>query len=136
MPKTSIGIQKRSFTVSSAYHTDGCEAKFKNKDYSGIYLANEPASAAKKAGTQLCRVKKIRGQCSLYVEVRETTQGSSKKTFMYKLTRKKLDEPGPFGNEYMMVTKSVDSMTKKCKKSRASRGRKVSRTRKGKSYLK
>lgn len=133
---TSKGKEKRSFTINDAKHAEGCKSKFKNKDYTGDYVNNNPNAAASKAATQLCRVKKIRGSCTLYVEMREKTQGSKKKTYKYKVSRKKLKTPGPFGNNYENKVKSVKSFPDKCNKSRSSRGKKVSRTRKGKKYLK
>lgn len=130
----------RSFTVDNAKDNKGCATKFYNKDYTGRYLNKDPASAAKKAATQLCRVKKIKGNCTLYLDIRETTQqGKTKgKIFKYRLTRKKLAEPGPFGNEFEIKSKSLNKVKSvpNCKSGKfKSRGRKVSRTRKGKSYL-
>tara|TARA_B100001093_G_scaffold518736_1_gene604709 strand:+ start:1974 stop:2384 length:411 start_codon:yes stop_codon:yes gene_type:complete len=136
MRTTSTGKTKRSFTINDARHAEGCSSKFKNKDYTGDYVNNNPNSAAAKAVTQLCRIKKIKGSCTLYVEMRETTQGSKKKLYKYKVTRKKLATPGPFGNNYENKVKSVDSFPTRCKKSRSSTGRKVSRTRKRKRHLK
>lgn len=136
MRTTSTGKVKRSFTINDAKHGEGCSSKFKHNDYTGDYVNNNAMAAASKAVTQLCRVKKIKGSCSLYVEMRETTQGSKKKLYKYKVTRKKLAEPGPFGNNYENKVKSVDKFPNKCKKSRSSTGRKVSRTRKRKNYLK
>ena len=134
----------RSFTVENAKDNKGCETKFYNKDYTGRYLNKDPASAAKKAATQLCRVKKITGNCVLYLDIRETTQqGKNKgKIYKYRLTRKKLKEKGPFGNEYEIKSKSLNisiksNQTPNCKSGKhKSRGRKVSRTRKNKPYLK
>ena len=108
-------VQKRNFTIHAAYHSDGCPTKFKNKDYSGHFVSSSPSGAAKKALTQLCRVKKIKGRCTLYVEIRETTQGSHNKPFMYKVKREKLDKPIVLsGREihYNSVCKSVKSIPK------------------------
>ena len=139
MRTTSTGKQKRSFTVSDAKHTDGCSTKFTSKGYTGSYTGSNPAQAAKKAFTQLCRVKKVRGACTLYVTVRETTQeASDKKNFTYRLTRSKLAKPIKIGDYEVKYETSVKSAKKApgCKKSRKSSGRKVSRTRKGKKHLK
>jgi hypothetical protein len=38
-----------------------------------------PSSAAMKALTQLCRAKKTKGQCTLFLTMREITQGNNKK---------------------------------------------------------
>ena len=74
---------KRSFTIEDARHNDGCPTKFANKGYSGEFTSSSPGSAASKAVSGLCRVKKIKGRCSLYVAVRETTRGSKKKVFKF-----------------------------------------------------
>lgn len=121
---------KRTFTINDAKHTDGCPTKFLNKDYSGVYVSRTPAGAAKKALTQLCRVKKIKGQCSLFISMRETTQGSAKKVFDYKVTREKLAKPIELAGrkiEYANKVKKAKSMPA-CKKSRKSSGRKASRS--------
>lgn len=132
----------RSFTINEAKDNKGCPTKFYNAEYTGRYLSRNHASAAKKAATQLCRVKRIKGNCVLYLDMVETTQGSNKKILKYKLTRKKLKEEGPFGNKYEVIArslnknKSLSSRTPKCKSGKKkSRGRKVSRTTKGKKYL-
>ena len=132
----------RSFTVNDANDNKGCPTKFYNKDYTGRYLSKNHASAAKKAATQLCRVKRIKGNCTLYIDIVETTQGSKKKVLKYKLTRKKLKEEGPFGNKYEVNARSLNknkSLSKRipqCKSGKKkSKGRKISRTTKGKNYL-
>ena len=111
---------KRTFTIYDALHSDGCKTKFSNKDYTGVYNSSNPSGAAKKALSQLCRVKKIHGQCSLYIVMRETTQGSSKKLFTYKLNRVKLSPPIDLKGRLIHYTskcKSVDSIPK-CTRSR------------------
>lgn len=132
----------RSFTIDEAKDNKGCPTKFYNKDYTGRYLSRNHVSAAKKAATQLCRVKRIKGDCTLYVDMVETTQGSKKKVLKYKLTRKKLKEEGPFGNKYEVIArslnknKSLSKNTHNCKSGKKkSKGRKISRTTKGKNYL-
>ena len=104
---------KRTFTIHSAKHTDGCDTKFANKDYTGVYVSRSPAGAASKALTQLCGVKNVKGLCSLYVSMRETTQGSAKKVFNYKVSRVKLKEPVELAGrtiEYKNQVKSVKSL--------------------------
>ena len=133
MVKSVSGKKKnmRSFTIDHVLNKKGCPTKFHNKDYTGRYVGRDPASAAKKATSQLCRVKKIKGECVLYVDIRETTQESSDKIFKYKVSRKKLKVPGPFGNEFELVAKSMNKKTTKTKSPKCtepgkSRGRKVS----------
>ena len=121
---------KRTFTVSSALHVDGCPTKFKNKDYSGIYVSTTPAGAAKKAMTQLCRVKRISGACSLFITVRETTrEATNKKEFVYKLQRQKRKEPVVLGDrtyEYKTVSKKATNIPKCSGTRKQSSGRKAS----------
>jgi hypothetical protein len=120
---------KRTFTIHDAMHSDGCQTKFSNKHYTGVYVSSSPSGAAKKALSQLCRVKNIHGQCTLYIVIRETTQGSAKKHFSYKLNRVKLSPPLLLkGREihYTSKCKSVDSIPKCKVGSRKSSGRKRS----------
>jgi len=116
---------KRTFTIHEATHTDGCQTKFKSKDYTGVYVSTSPSGAARKALTQLCRVKKIHGQCALYITIRETTQGSAKKLLSYKLNRVKLTKPLELKGRvinYTSTAKSVDSIPKCKSGSRKSSG--------------
>jgi len=113
MPKRKSA--KRTFTIHDARKTDGCPTKFKNKDYSGVYVSSNPAGAAKKALTQLGRIKNNKGQFSLYLTMRETTQGSKKKLMSYKVTREKLKEPLELKGrviEFQNKSKSVKSIPK------------------------
>ena len=83
---------KRTFTVVDARGTDGCATKYLTKGNGGYYHGT-PDRAAKKAFRQLCKIKKIKGQCAMLVTVREMTQGSDKREHTYKLRRVKLDKP-------------------------------------------
>lgn len=115
----------RTFTINSASHADGCPTKFSHNGKTGSFTnKTSPARAASKAFTHLCNVKRIHGKCSLYIGIRETTQGSKKKVYTYKANRVKLDKPGPFGNEYTNKITAVDAIpSEKCSKSYKSRGR-------------
>ena len=116
--------KRRNFKIVSVVNKDGCASKF-NAD--GRYKADKsgsPAAAAKKAFTELCRVKNIRGRCVFYVTIQETTQDSAKKEFNYKLTRNKLDKPLVIGEgdakrviEYASTVKSMspEDVAKECK---------------------
>lgn len=79
----------RSFTVTEAGKHGSCPTKFKG----GRYTGRTPHGAALKAFNQLCRVKKIRGVCTLLVTVKETTRDGNGKSFTYKCKRSKLDKP-------------------------------------------
>lgn len=53
----------------------------------GRYVSKTPASAARKAGNRLLKKKK---QISVHVHIKETTQGSLKKSFKYLVRRVRL----------------------------------------------
>jgi hypothetical protein len=122
---------KRSFTINQAFHVDGCPTKFSHADYTGRYKAHTPQRAAEKALIHLCHVKRIRGQCTLYIEMRETTQGSDHKIFAYKVKRIRYATPKVVGDRtyyYSRHAVAVDRIpTDKCPKSHKSSGRMVSR---------
>jgi hypothetical protein len=117
---------KRSFTINNAYHIDGCKTKFSHKDYSGRFTKHSAQRAAMNALTELCHVKKIKGQCALYIEMRETTQGSKHKLYGYHCNRVKKNKPlvipGRSTYNYDMVCKPVRIPSEKCKKSHKSPG--------------
>ena len=121
---------KRSFTINNAYHVDGCPTKFSHKDYTGRFLGISAQRAASKALSELCRVKRIRGQCTLYIEMRETTQGSSGKLYAYHSKRIHLKTPIELPNGvkkyYFNKIKPVANVpTEKCPKSHKSSGRMI-----------
>tara|TARA_B100001175_G_scaffold317941_1_gene337946 strand:+ start:2753 stop:3121 length:369 start_codon:yes stop_codon:yes gene_type:complete len=62
-------------------------------DDGGRFESKDPAGAARKAFNQACRDKDIKGQCTLVVKIQETTAGSRKKVYTYKLKRIKLKKP-------------------------------------------
>ena len=133
MPSKSRSMKttgKRSFTINNAYHVDGCPTKFTHHDFAGRYLKRHPDQAAKNALSHLCKVKRIRGQCTLYIEIRETTQGSAGKVFAYHAKRIHLKKPIVLQDRtiyYKPIVKSVDRVpTERCKKSHKSRGRMIS----------
>jgi hypothetical protein len=118
---------KRSFTINNAYHIDGCTTKFTRKDYETRLISDSAQRAAMKALTSLCRVKRIKGQCALYIEMRETTQGSKHKLYAYKCRRVKKETPLIIGErtyKYDMICSPVEVIpTKKCPKSHKTSGR-------------
>ena len=121
----------RHFTINNAYHVDGCPTKFFHKDYTGHYNGHTAKQAAEKALTQLCSLKGIRGQCTLFIEMRETTQGSKHKLYSYHVKRYKLKEPIVLEDRvyhYTRKAKRVRIPTEKCPKSHKSSGRMISRT--------
>lgn len=99
----------RSFTLVGASKTAQC----KTKGYGGRFINKTPAEAARKAFSDLCRVKNIRGVCTLYVTMRDTTAGGKLKgkLYTYKLQRQKLAKPMIMqegtDNEYVIEYKPV-----------------------------
>ena len=81
---------KKTYKVVKVTRQGNCPTKFKPGRYTSKY---GPSSAAKKAFNNLCRLKNIRGQCTLWVTVKETTRGSKHKEFTYKCSRQKLAKP-------------------------------------------
>ena len=118
---------KRSFTINNVYHVDGCPTKFTHKDYSGRYEKHSAQRAASEALTNLCSVKKIHGQCTLYIEMRETTNGSNKKLYAYHGKRIHLSEPLQLAGRTIYYKNNMIPVrhipVKKCKKSHKSSGK-------------
>ena len=121
---------EKSYTIVKAYHTDGCQTKFKGKSGTGRFISKSPSASAKKAMSSLCQRKKIRGRCSLYVVIRETTQGSKHKEHAYLARRHVKETPSPFGHKYDINAKKIsfEDLSKKCKQSYKSPGRMKGRT--------
>lgn len=83
----------RSFTIISAGKHGSCKTKFGLKGNGGRYISRNASGAARKAFTELCRTKRIRGVCTLIITIKETTTGSNGKVYTYKLKRNKLKQP-------------------------------------------
>lgn len=121
----------RSFTVVEVGKHGGCKTKFN----AGRYINKTPAGAARKAFSEHCRIKKIRGVCTLVVSVKETTKDSKGKVFSYKLHRRKLKEPlirlegtpSEYVIEYKTDAKSVE-VPIACRNKGQTVGRKAKRT--------
>ena len=111
----------RNFKIVDLVNKDGCKSKF-NVD--GRYTApasGGPVDAARKAFNEHCRVKNIRGQCTFYVTIVESTLGSSDKKYSYMFKRTKLSEPRTITlngtsvtYEYSTVGNKVDKVPVKC----------------------
>ena len=116
----------KHYTVEKAFHSDGCPTKFKGKSGSGRFTSKSPSASAKKAISSLCQRKKIKGRCSLYVVIRETTQGSKNKEFAYAGRRVLKETPSPFGHKYDIKLEKItpEELEKKtCKKSYKTSGK-------------
>lgn len=113
---------KRTFKIS---HVAAPGQDYKSKSFSkeGIYKGTSPQQAAKKAFSKLCQQKKIKGVCTLTITIRESTQGSDKSVFSYRLSRKKKENPetvmfpsGPVVYKYDVIVKDLASNSNSKKK--------------------
>ena len=82
----------RSFAIVGVKKENGCPTKFSDTTR---LVSGTPVSAAQKAFSRLCNLKRIRGKCTLFVTIVDTTQGARTKgkTYSYKVDRKKLAKP-------------------------------------------
>ena len=80
----------RTFRV---VHVAAPGQNYKSKDFENGTFIGTPFRAAKKAFSQLCRAKKIKGQCTLTITMQEKTRGSDRNVMSYRLKREKLKEP-------------------------------------------
>lgn len=127
MRHTSTGKTKRSFAIESIKDKKGCALNLSNAD-ERIYVSNDPASAAKKVISQLCRAKNIKKEYEAFVTVKETTQNSKKNSYSYNVKREKAKVEGPFGNEFVNVAKSMKGRTMpRCGSKSKKRTKKVSK---------
>jgi hypothetical protein len=96
--------EKRRFQIVSAHKSAQKNEKGKVKTAhknTSVYTGTKPGGAAKKAFTNLCSAKKIRGACALNVTIQEvgnqkvplTYKNGSLKEFSYSLRRSKLAKP-------------------------------------------
>jgi hypothetical protein len=83
--------QDRSFTIVGVESSKGQKKSKSNEG--GRYISKTPSGAARKAFTRACRNSKIKGVCTFIIRMRETTAGSDKKIFKYKLQRKLKKKP-------------------------------------------
>jgi hypothetical protein len=72
----------RSFTIESVSRGN------KRVNFNGgRYINDSPMNAAKKAFSKACQDIGTKGKCTMKITMRETTAGSAKKEFSYKVTR-------------------------------------------------
>ena len=74
----------RSFTITGVY-SRGKKIEFDG----GRYVSDIPSRAAAKAFNKACKHLGRKGRASMIVKLTETTAGSSKKLFSYKVQRVK-----------------------------------------------
>jgi len=72
----------RSFTIESVLRGN------KRVNFTGgRYISDSPMNAAKKAFSKACQFSRAKGKCVMKIKIRETTSGSDKKEFTYKVSR-------------------------------------------------
>lgn len=76
---TIVGVS----TPKKAEKEEGC--------LGGVFKSKTPVGAAKKASKRICKACGMKGQCTVIVHIRETTMGSKKKEYVYKIRRVKKD---------------------------------------------
>jgi len=74
---------KRSFTIVEMKSRQKLKSK-KN----GRYISKSSKGAAIKAFNRECRESKIKGVCTFMITIRETTRGSKKTIYQYKVNRR------------------------------------------------
>jgi hypothetical protein len=81
-------MSKKNYTVEK-YLLKGKEHKL-----GGLYKSTRPSNAVKKAYNQICRKNNLKNKCGeIKITLRETTRGSNKKIFNYKVKRVLLEKP-------------------------------------------
>tara|TARA_B110000285_G_scaffold160312_1_gene178993 strand:+ start:608 stop:1012 length:405 start_codon:yes stop_codon:yes gene_type:complete len=107
---------KFPYKVTHLTHVSGCKTKFPPSG--GRYVSSRPSLAAKKAVSQMCAHKTIRGQCALKVTlVRTDLPKHKRKEHTYLVHRKKLKKPTKVKIGDSMVTYKYELKAEKAKKS-------------------
>jgi hypothetical protein len=100
----------RSFTVEKIETSSG--KKKGSENLGGRFISSTPAGAARKVGSKVCRSSNVKGQCTLYVTIRETTQGSNHKEFTYKV--KRILDPVTIERNGVEITYRYRTIAKAC----------------------
>ena len=108
----------RTFTIHEATTIKGCKTKVPHESR---YHSSNAESAAKKAHTILCGRKRIKGSCTFIITMRETTQGSVKKLYTYKVTRRRLADSVELDNGVVFDYETIAKKARKKKKSKSCR---------------
>lgn len=115
-------MDKRYFKIA---HVSAPAQKYKSmRKFSPGRYSGDPEAAAKKAFGRQCRGKKVKGVCTFAVTMKETTQGSDKKLYSYRMSREKLNKPIKVDRDgvkvvykYKTVVKPLNTNTNASKKS-------------------
>lgn len=106
-------MDKRTFSIVSISTTSGYVKGSENIE--GKFNSSSPMNAAKKAASKICRMSKIKGQCTLIIHLME---GATGKKYSYKVKRVKNQVKVPRGDtvitfKYTLTAKSLKPSAKK-----------------------
>ena len=76
-------MHQRTFTIESVKKANGGRVNYTG----GRFVSDTPVAAAKKAFTKAYHYLNKKGPLSLVITIRETTQGSHKKEYTYRIKR-------------------------------------------------
>lgn len=107
---------KKSYKIVHVKKSNGCVTKH---NHNSRFISKTPSGAAKKALTALCSQKSIKGVCTFYITLQETTRGSNGKQFTYICKRSKLAKPLEIKNKSGKVLYKVEYQTS-CKSHKGS----------------
>lgn len=79
----------RRFKLIDVRKRNGKEIKVNE----GLYYSSTPSSAAKKAFSRICRIRKMKGKRTFEVSIMETTKGSKNRFYSYHVSRTLLKNP-------------------------------------------
>ena len=113
----------RSFTIVKVSSDNN---KIKTKDIGGRFNSSNPSSAAKKAGSSICKRNNISSQVHFKIYIQETTQNSPRKTFGYSYRR--IYNPRTIEKGGQMITFNFETVAKPLnKRSKSSKSSKSSK---------
>jgi hypothetical protein len=104
----------RTFTITKVVSGNN---KIKTKNIGGRFNSSNPSSAAKKAGSSICKRNGISSQCHFNIYIQETTQNSSKKLYGY--SYKRIYNPKTVEKGGQMITFNFETITKPLRKSKS-----------------
>ena len=102
----------RSFTIVKINSSD---RRVKSNSIGGRFQSTDPASAAKKAGSSICRLNNINSTIKFKIAIRETTQGSAHKIFVYSF--KRVRNPRTVMRSGKQITYEFETKVKSIKRS-------------------
>ena len=99
----------RSFTIVNIKRTNNDLIDY----FNGRFISNSPSLAARKAFTKAYNSLDTKRNLTLIVTMKETTQGSAKKTFSYEISR--INEESEVEIDGKLITFSFKMNVRACK---------------------